>query len=648
MFETFAIFFIRILRRIMEFLPVSWSLWLGEFFGVAAYFASGRRGTAYVNLKAAFGNRFNAAQRKKIILRSFSFLGRNMAEFLCARKVDAEYLKRHIRFVHDERFWATAEEKRKGTVFLTAHFGNWEMLQIISGIRGKPLYVLAKEQRHRRLNEYLNEMRKMCGTVMVQTGENVRDLIQALKGNKVVGVLGDLSGGRQGHPIRFFGRKTTVSDGVFKIARKEQSVIQMVFSKRVQRANHEICFEDPFLIPFTSDKDKDVREAMEKYYRMLEFYIEREPEQWLWIYKRWKYCYTKRILFLHDGRAGHANQAAGIAAEFERLRDNNGLSEYEFPHEAIEVKFKDEWRKKIFYAIGFLFYPWAQGRLKILKFFLEPACAEKLEQSHADIVISAGSSVLPVNVLLSRENNAKSAALMTPPFPYSLFRFDLLLVPEHDKRWFRAKHVVKTLCAPNQVNERVLLEAGRALKENISLRGRQCAGVFIGGSTKSYRLVPAHVNEFIEVCLQWANKAGRDILVTTSRRTCREVEQMLKQKLAGEKRCRLLVIANEENPENVAYGMLELSDIAVVTEDSVSMISEAISAGKKVVVLRLGNKQVSGKHARFQEALASRGVIRFADAHNFESAVSGFEQTPAAVLGAEQSGRIQEKLRELL
>lgn len=646
MFENVAIGFIAVLRRLVEVIPISWVLWLGRFFGVVAYHASGRRGTAYVNLKAAFGNRFTARERNKIVLRSFSYFGQNMAEFLRCRKVNADYVKRYVPFIHEDRYFESFEGKH-GAIFLTAHLGNWELLQIVSGARNHPLHVLAKEQRHGRLNEYLNKVRNVNGAMMIQTGENVRDLIQALRGNQVVGVLGDLSGGRDGRIIRFFGRKTTAPDGIFKIARKEKSIIQMIFSRRVGGAHHEIYFDVPFLVPVTADKEHDVQQSMERYYRRLEEHVEREPDQWFWIYKRWKYCFTKRILFLHDGRAGHVNQLAGVEREFENLQKNTA-SQYEFPSETVKVEFKSEWHRKLFYIFGFLFYPWAQGRLHVLRFFLEDNCARKLAEIHADIIVSVGSSVLPVNMLLSKENDAKSVAMMTPPFPYSLFKFDLLITPEHDKGFARARHIARTLFAPNKVSAELLKHAGEMLSRKKSLPDAKRASIFIGGDTKAYQLLVPGVGEFLTKLHEWAKENKTELLVTTSRRTSPAVERIMKDSLGQNPLCRLLVIANEANIENVTYGMLALSDIAIVTEDSVSMISEAVSAGKKVIVLQLGNGKLPKKHVRFQTVLAEKGLIQLAGPHNFHSVMAKLEKISTAIPLAEQSNQIQTKLRELL
>ena len=110
------------------------------------------------------------------------------------------------------------------------------------------------------------------------------------------------------------------------------------------------------------------------------------------------------------------------------------------------------------------------------------------------------------------------------------------------------------------------------------------------------------------------------------------------------------MIANESNVENVTYGMLALSDIALVTEDSVSMISEAVSAGKKVLVMKLGNGKLPPKHNRFHQTLQSNRLVELADCDDFQECLNHLNQNGAqnSDILKRQSELLQEALRKLL
>jgi len=68
---------------------------------------------------------------------------------------------------------------QKGVILLTAHFGNWELLQIISSILGKPVHVLARDQKDNFVNKMLNDFLESHGSVELKRGMGVRDLLRA-------------------------------------------------------------------------------------------------------------------------------------------------------------------------------------------------------------------------------------------------------------------------------------------------------------------------------------------------------------------------------------------------------------------------------------------------------------------------------------
>jgi mitochondrial fission protein ELM1 len=174
--------------------------------------------------------------------------------------------------------------------------------------------------------------------------------------------------------------------------------------------------------------------------------------------------------------------------------------------------------------------------------------------------------------------------------------------------------------------------------------------VFVGGSAKRYRILSSLLHAWLDGVKQAALDQEFEWLVTTSKRTNAETAEQLKGFFGGGAHgCKLLVVANERNMDNVAYGMLALSDTVVVTEDSASMISESVSAGKRVIVLRVGNGKLARKHASFQADLAARGLIHFANPQNFCEVLKRVrgEDIHSEFVALERS-RLRESLRQLL
>ncbi len=240
-----------------------------------------------------------------------------------------------------------------------------------------------------------------------------------------------------------------------------------------------------------------------------------------------------------------------------------------------------------------------QGCLCCLKAFLREEVYKALLGSKPDIIISCGASLAAVNFLLVRENLAKSIAIMRPAL-LGTKKFDLVIMPRHDAPP-RRKNVVVTEGALNLIDEKYLKEQSQALVQSSGLEVSclsPCIGLLIGGDTKNFRWDEAVILAVIQQVKSAAEKLDAQILVTTSRRTSYAVEKLVKKELKDYPRCKFLVIANEKNPPFAVGGILGLAQIMVTSCESISMISEAVSSKKYVLVF-----QSRGQDTRHQEFL---------------------------------------------
>ncbi len=607
-----------------------------------------RRAIAYANLKAAFPGRLLPYKIKSIIRKHYLHLSQNLVEIFYFPRMNRAYMDQYIEVKGQENYDRVVRD-RVGTMLMTAHFGNWELSQICSGILGNPMRVLAHEQKQGRLDAFLNELRASHGSKPVLTeGMGLRDLIRTLQDGELVGVLGDQGGGRDGLVVNLFGRRTTVPTGVMEIAARTQATVIPCFAVRRRGPFHTIYLEKPFIPESSGNAEENEATHVSKFLKHLEEYVMRHPEQWLWGFKRWKFCFTKRVLVLEDENTGHRVQAQAIASEIKALEVELG-PKYEFLVESVPVKFKNRAARFLFFAVAPFLIPFVQGRLGWLKWFLKPETADQLCGAFADLVVSCGSSLTPLGLWLARENLAKTIHIMKPPFPYDLYRYDLIVLPKHDHAALLRSKRVATTVAPNLVNEQLLESSLRALKAHLSPNGRPKISIFIGGTAKHYEFNRDAFKHWMESLKQMAEKLNVDFVLTTSRRTADWVSSMLKEAFQHHPRCRLLVIANEKNIEQVAYGMLAASSAAVVTADSVSMISEAVSAGKSVIILELGNGKLAPKHRHFHRVLIEEGLAQMATPSDFEAKVRAINCSSTGLHFIQNERKqIRESIRSLL
>ncbi|EHM09649.1 putative nucleoside-diphosphate-sugar epimerase [Thermanaerovibrio velox DSM 12556] len=223
------------------------------------------------------------------------------------------------------------------------------------------------------------------------------------------------------------------------------------------------------------------------------------------------------------------------------------------------------------------------------------------------LILSAGSRCAPYNLALGLLFGAVSVTIMTPSV-LGLDPFDYAIVPEHDNPP-RRSNVFSTLGAPNSVDPGELEARGAALAELFPPVSERRWALLVGGDDRNYRVSPRWVRREVGVLLRRAEAFGADLYVTTSRRTSREAEDALERLLCGSGAVRMYLPASRCS-ENPVPGMLGLCTRVFCTEDSVSMVSEAVTAGHRVVLMRVD--RVGGMRSglsRFLMSAHEGGVV---------------------------------------
>ena len=163
-------YLVKALSFLFRLIPVSLALLIARRLGVISmYFSSKRRGIAYANLKSAFSGRYTPKELKAILKKAYANIGQGLIEVFLLPKIDEAYLKQYISF-EDFHFADEAFKRGKGLIFLTAHFGNWEVGNVALPLKGFSFKVIAREQKPYLLNKLLNRYRQSKGCKVLSKG----------------------------------------------------------------------------------------------------------------------------------------------------------------------------------------------------------------------------------------------------------------------------------------------------------------------------------------------------------------------------------------------------------------------------------------------------------------------------------------------
>lgn len=625
-------------------LPLEMSLGFGRFVGNIAFYFYSRRRVAYADMKAALGAQYSEKERWSLVRRNFAHWGQMMVEVLRFPKLDKDTIEQTMKVHYLDGYFDVFKEK-KGGIFLTAHFGNWEMMQVLPPrIFNEPLHVLARGQKFPKLNAFLNSLRESLGTVVTTRGMEIRNLLHSLRRGEWVGLLGDQDAGKtSGMILPLLGRKTTVPTGPFEFAGRTGTSVIPVFVARQQGPYHEIYVGKP--VKCRPDSQEDIEAGARYYISLLERFVKKYPEQWLWETKRWKYSWTKRLLILSDGKPGHVKQSQSIAEQISAIKTQYGRPGMEYPQQVLPVAFKSGFHRAIFPWFCAFFIPFAQGRLRFLSFFFESETAKDIEEASADFIISAGSSLVPLNLCIAKDCRAKSLVLMRPSFPFNLYKYDLSVVPAHDLGGV-PQEAFRMLLTPSTVEPEAMERDAAILKKQLRDPSRVRYSVFLGGDTRRFKMKHEDIRTIFETLERLS--ADGDYLVTTSRRTSDAVVRYLEKEIRPARSCQLLVDAKRDTRREVVGGMMFWAEILIVTEDSISMISEALRSGKRVIVLCFDGKGLPSKHRRFREILARESAIVTASPQDLEEKIKNLKNQPAVSVLQTEAEALKKRLQAIL
>lgn len=291
-----------------------------------------------------------------------------------------------------------------------------------------------------------------------------------------------------------------------------------------------------------------------------------------------------KVVVLSDKKPGHYKQSLGI---IQNIPECNS--------EWIDIQFKNKWRDNTLRILMCILggMPFSSTFIRsLLKWSLDPTTYSSVSLlQEADIILSTGSSVASVNLLLGKMLNARTVTCLRPS-PLGIRYFDLAILPMLYWKNYNSRHnVCKTIGIPNPISPDILNEEKEVFSDVLKLKNQKRIGILIGGSDKHETISMSDAKQLFEICKEAANTLNVQVLLTTSRRTPPEVTGYIQRSFESVDWCPLYVDPDIPIEIDDPYqAILALSDILIVSADSFSMVCEAASSGKRVYVIKFTHK----------------------------------------------------------
>jgi Kdo2-lipid IVA lauroyltransferase/acyltransferase len=246
------------------------------------------RGVGTRNLEMAFPE-LSAQARKRILHGVYRSLAWQLVEFCRMPRYTAENTRDGLRTDGLEHF-LRAQARGKGVLIVTGHLGAWELSSFYHSLMGHPMGMVIRRLDNRLLDAYVNRIRCLHGNYVLHKDDFGRGLLKAMHEGGTVGILMDTNmTPPQGEFVRFFGVEACTATGPAHVARKTGAALLpgfMVWEAKEQR--YVLHFGPEIEIPRTDDVAADILAGTQMCTSVIEAWIRRYPEQWLWIHRRWK------------------------------------------------------------------------------------------------------------------------------------------------------------------------------------------------------------------------------------------------------------------------------------------------------------------------------------------------------------------------
>jgi Kdo2-lipid IVA lauroyltransferase/acyltransferase len=217
---------------------------------------------------------------------------RNALDFLFetikAWRFGAQDLQQRIEIENADLLTALLKQ-HKTVLALTAHSGNWEWLQLTCGARlDAPIAAVYNPLNHRGVDALLLQLRTRFGSRLIDNNDNALPaLIEFSRQGGIIALNADQGPRAEDDKYwtAFLGTETAFFTGPEKLARLFQAPVVFVAMQRLRRGYYRVRFELLATPPYPSSPGA----VLQPYVQALEQQIRAAPQDWFWLYKRWKY-----------------------------------------------------------------------------------------------------------------------------------------------------------------------------------------------------------------------------------------------------------------------------------------------------------------------------------------------------------------------
>jgi len=286
--KRYYIYYLAIIgSSVIAILPIKVGLFLADIGGWFIYtFFKKYLHISVDNLISSFPDK-SREEAALITKRVFTNMCRNAIEWISIYKLNKKNVDKWITIEGLDKV-DRALSKGKGMLMLASHFGNWELISIYFRLKDYPGAVIARRIYFNKYDKFITRLRGSKTVDVIYRDESPKKMLKVLKNNGIMGILADQDmDSVEGIFVDFFGKPTYTAKAPVALALASGAALLPCFIVR-ENSHHRLIIEDPIELTVTEDKEETIKINTQKWSKVIESYIRKYPDQWVWFHKRWK------------------------------------------------------------------------------------------------------------------------------------------------------------------------------------------------------------------------------------------------------------------------------------------------------------------------------------------------------------------------
>jgi len=207
--------------------------------------------------------------------------GRVLAEYI---RMGGFAARPGLLHVHGGDALRAALKAGRGAIIVSAHFGNWEAIRLAGRGLGVEVGIIYRPFNNPAFNAVaLGKIAMAGGPVLYKGAAGLKQMVRHLRGGGAILILLDQRLG-DGAALPFMGRTAHTATSVAALAQRMGApLIPAVGQRRADGLSFDVTFEPPIV---ADAPDAAMRAVNARF----EAWIDRAPEQWFWLHRRWKWA----------------------------------------------------------------------------------------------------------------------------------------------------------------------------------------------------------------------------------------------------------------------------------------------------------------------------------------------------------------------